>query len=356
PTDLDINITATVNCLSGGEAVVSIGSTLSSAGPFFFSIYQGPISVYPNPPGSWIPEDSPGSESATFTGLTPGVSYTFIVYDASTNCSYYEPATTPIPTNSTLTVTAVSADNITCTGSADGTVSFTVNSSYGVATGITYEIFASLSLASTGVTGSGSVPASGSFTVTDLGPLPFGNYFVQITETSGPNSGCGIVTAPFNITESEFLLNLSVSVDQNANCNPNSGVISAVGHDGTAPYQYQITTSATAPTETDPAWASASVFNMDAGDYYVHVMDAYNCIVSSPITLPMDPAPVISATLTDQCTTEEGAYQIDVALTATGMPPYSFSINGGAFQTQTAPFSISNLYSGTHTIEVQDAN
>ncbi|WP_157492170.1 hypothetical protein, partial [Mangrovimonas sp. ST2L15] len=30
--------------------------------------------------------------------------------------------------------------------------------------------------------------------------------------------------------------------------------------------------------------------------------------------------------------------------------------NGGAFQTQSTPFTISNLYSGTHTVEVQDAN
>ncbi|OMP29706.1 hypothetical protein [Mangrovimonas sp. DI 80] len=93
PTDLDINIASTVDCTTGGEAVVSIGSTLVSSGPFYFSIYQGPVSVYPNPSGSWIPEDAPGSQSATFTGLTPGVSYTFIVYDASTNCSYFEPAT-----------------------------------------------------------------------------------------------------------------------------------------------------------------------------------------------------------------------------------------------------------------------
>src|SRR5690606_33377586 len=61
PDDLDITIATSVDCLTGGEAVVSVGSTLASAGPFFFSIYQGPISVYPNPPGTWIPEDAPGS-------------------------------------------------------------------------------------------------------------------------------------------------------------------------------------------------------------------------------------------------------------------------------------------------------
>ncbi|MEH6538010.1 MAG: T9SS type B sorting domain-containing protein [Psychroserpens sp.] len=357
PTDLDILVTATVDCAIGGQAVVSIGSTLSSAGPFFFSIYQGPLSVYPNPLGSWIPEDSIGSQSATFNGLTPGVTYTFIVYDASTLCSYYEPATAPIPTNSTLTLSAVSSNNITCTGSDDGNVSFTINSTYGTAVNVDYEIFDSLTLVSTGVTGSGTVPANGTLSVTNLGPLPFGNYFVSISETSGSNSGCGVVTTPFNITESAILLDLAVSVDQNANCNANSGVISAIAQNGTAPYQYQITTTPSAPLASDVNWASASVFNADAGNYYVHVLDAYGCIISSPVVvLPMDATPVISAVVNNTCTVTEGNYEIDVTLDTAGISPYSFSIDGGAFQTQTAPFSISNLFSGTHTIEIQDAN
>lgn len=357
PTDLDITVTATVDCTAGGEAVVSVGSSLSSAGPFHFSIYQGPISVYPNPPGSWIPEDSPGSQSATFTGLTPGVTYTFIVYDESTLCSYYEPATTPIPTNSTLTLSAVSSNNITCTGSDDGNVSFTVNSIYSSNVNVNYEIFDSLTLVSTGVTGTGTVPANSSLSITDLGPLPFGNYFVTITETSGPNAGCGVITTPFNITESAILLDLAVSVDQNANCNANSGVISAVAQNGTPPYQYQITTSSTAPLATDSSWNSSSVFNADAGDYYVHVLDAYGCIITSPVVvLPMDTTPVISASISNACTITDGEFEIDVTLDTAGIPPYSYSINGGAFQTQTAPFTVSNLFAGIHTIEIQDAN
>ncbi len=357
PTDLDINIDTTVDCATGGEAIVSIGTTLASSGPFHFSIYQGPVSVYPNPAGSWIPEDSPGSQSATFTGLTPGITYTFIVYDESTLCSYYEPATTSIPTNSTLTLSAVSSDNITCTGSDDGDASFTVNSVYSSAVDISYEIFDSLSQTSTGNSGTGTVPAGGSLSVSDLGPLPFGNYYVLISETSGPNAGCGVVTSTFNITESQFLLELATSVDQNANCNPNSGLISAVAQNGTPPYEYQITTTATSPAVNDPSWASANTFNMDSGNYYVHVLDAYGCVVSSPVVvLPMDTSPVISAVVADACVVTDGNYEIDVTLDTAGTAPYSYSINGGAFQTQTAPFTVSNLFAGTHTIEIQDAN
>ena len=228
PDDLDIDITSTVDCALGGEATVTVSSVLGSNGPFHFAIYQGPGTVYPNPAGAWIPENPLGSKSTIFTGLIPGVTYTFIVYDESTLCSYYEPAILPIPTNSSLTVNAVGSDNVTCTGGADGDVSFTVNSVYGVPVNINYEIFDSLSLVTTGITGTGVVPVGGSLAVSDLGPLPFGTYFVLIEETTGPNSGCGVTTAPFFITESAFLLELTATVDQNANCTPNSGVISAI--------------------------------------------------------------------------------------------------------------------------------
>ena len=356
PNDLDISINSVADCTTGGEAVVDIGTTLVSSGPFFFDIYRGFVPA-PPPGGTWVAEDSSGSQSATFTGLLPGVTYTFIVYDMSTGCSYYETATLPIPTNSTLTADALTSNNITCVGSADGNVSFTINSIYGVATNVNYEIFDSLSLVSTGVSGTGVVPAGGSLPISNLGPLPFGNYFVLVTETSGANAGCSVITVPFNITESAIDLSISASVDKNANCNPNSGVITAIASNGTAPYLYQITTSATAPLATDPLWASANVFNMNAGSYYVHVIDAYGCIKStSVIVLDADSEPVITATVTNQCTVTEGNFEIDVNLTTTGIAPYSYSIDGGAFQTRTAPFTISNLASGTHTVEVQDAN
>ena len=356
PNDLDITINSSVDCTLGGEAIVSIGTTLVGTGPFYFDIYQGFVPA-PPPGGTWIPEDSPGSQSATFTGLIPGITYTFIVYDASTGCSYYETATSPIPTNSTLIADALTSNNITCVGSADGNVSFTINSIYGVPTDVNYEIFDSLSTITTGISGSGTVPAGGSLPITNLGPLPFGTYFVLITETTGPNAGCGVVTIPFNITESAFDLNISATVDKNANCNPNSGVISAIATDGTAPYLYQITTSAIPPLATDPFWAAANVFNLDANSYYVHVIDAYGCIKSTPvIVLPSDPEPIISASLNNQCTVTDGDFEIDVTLTTTGIAPYAYSIDGGAFQTLVAPFTLSNLASGTHTVEIQDAN
>jgi gliding motility-associated-like protein len=358
PTDLDITITAIADCVTGGEALVNIGTTLVGSGPFYFDIYRGFIPPAP-PGGTWLPEDGLNSKKTTFTGLIPGVTYTFIVYDSSTGCSYYETAMLPIPTNSTLTANALTSNNITCVGSADGNVSFTINSIYGVPTNVSYEIFDSLSSSAIipAVNGTGIVPAGGTLPVANLGPLPFGTYFVLITETSGPNIGCSVVTVPFNITESAFDLSITATVDENANCNPNSGVISAIATDGTAPYLYQLTTALTPPIATDPAWGVANTFNVDANSYYVHVKDTYGCIKSTPVlVLPSDPIPVIAVSVNNQCTVTEGNFEIDVTLTTAGVAPYSYSIDGGAFQTMTAPFTISNLSSGNHSVAVQDFN
>ncbi|RZN83517.1 MAG: T9SS type B sorting domain-containing protein [Winogradskyella sp.] len=357
PSDLDITITPTVNCSTGGEATIAVSSALSSSGPFWFSIYQEPFVPYTVGDPNWLAENPAGSASTIFTGLIPGVQYTFVVYDSATNCTYYETSTASIPTNSTLTLSAFGSNNITCIGDADGNVSFTIESVYATNVDVSYQVYESQSLTPIGAIGIGTVPANGSLVITDFESLPFGNYFVSIIETTGPNAGCGIVTAPFNITESEFPLDLSVFVNQNANCNANSGVISAVAENGTAPYQYQITTTPVAPLATNAGWDSASTFNLDANTYYVHVLDAYGCIVTSPATiLPMDDSPVITAVVNDDCLDIDGTFQIDVNLASAGISPYSISIDGGAFQTQSFPFTISNLASGNHTVEINDVN
>lgn len=357
PSDLDITITPTVNCTTGGEVTVAVSSALSSSGPFWFSIYQEPFVPYSAGDPNWLAENPVGSASTIFSGLIPDVQYTFVVYDSATNCIYYETSTASIPTNSTLTLSALGNNNITCTGDADGNVSFTVESTYTSNVNISYQVFETQSLTPVGVIGTGTVPANGNLVVTDFENLPFGNYFVAITETTGPNAGCGIVTAPFNITESEFPLDLSVSVIQNANCNVNSGVITAVAENGTAPYLYQVTTTPTAPLATNAGWNPASTFNLDANTYYIHTLDAYGCIVSSPATiLPMDDSPIITAVINNDCVNVDGTYQIDVDLATMGTAPYSVSINGGAFQTQSLPFTIQNLFAGNHTVEINDAN
>ena len=127
------------------------------------------------------------------------------------------------------------------------------------------------------------------------GTLAPGQYYIRFTENgTGSFNGCESASIIFEIIESAIDLDITATVDKNANCNPNSGVISAIATNGTAPYLYQITTSAIAPLATDPLWTSSNVFNRDAGSYYVHVIDAYGCIQTTPVlVLGTDPEPVI---------------------------------------------------------------
>jgi gliding motility-associated-like protein len=366
PEDLDIVIDTSVDCDTavGGTAVVSIpasGSAITGAGPFYFSIYTGSEPVYPTNPTAWVPEDSPGSKSATFTNLTPGVTYTFIVYDADaahggtgTGCYYYETAEQPIPTNSTLTVSPTVAQNVTCAGAgvADGKVSFTITNIYTVDTTVMLEIFNSQSLATTGVTRSVTIPAGGTFDVDDLGPLPFGNYFVLITESAGStNAGCSIATETFNITQSAIELSVTASVSKNANCNTNSGIITAVAKDGTAPYTYQfLLETETAPVATDAGWGTANTFYANAGNYTVYAKDAYGCIREVDITLDQDAEPVINMPPTI-CYV---ASPFTITLSGTvSVGPATYSVNGSAFQTDpNFTFNAAGLYN----LVIKDGN
>ncbi|WP_111682580.1 T9SS type B sorting domain-containing protein [Winogradskyella tangerina] len=354
PSDLiiDVNI-AVPDCTTGGVAEVTAVSAVGS-GSYEFGILEFNTIPYTS---TFFPPDTPGGNVRTFTNLIPGVVYTFVVHDLVTDCYFVKSADFAIDPASTLTST-VQPNNVTCTSTADGSVTFTIDDFDVTTTSVDYSIYSAFD--NQLVDGPFNVPVTFGVpeTVTTAGNLSPGQYYLVFTENgTGSFNGCNTASQIFEILESPVPLDLTVSVDQNANCNPNSGVISAIGQNGTAPYQYQITTTPAAPLATDTGWDSASTFNVDAGSYYIHVLDAFGCIVSSPVTIvDQDDSPVISATLSNACEITDGNYEINVNLDTPGTAPYSFSINGGAFQTQTTPFTISNLFAGTHTIEIQDAN
>ena len=356
PSDLLIDVTTVVpNCTTGGTAVVEAISVVGS-GSYEFGILEFNSVPYT---ATFLPSDVGFPNQRTFTNLTPGVVYTFVVHDLVTDCYYVKSADAAIAPASTLT-SSVIPNNVICQGENNGSVTFTIDNFDSTTTSVDYEIFTAF----TNVLVDGPTNVAVTFgtpeTVTTPAPgtLSPGQYYIRFTENgTGSFNGCESASVIFEIRESAVSLGISASIDKAANCNPNSGIISAIATNGTPPYLYQLTTSATPPLATDPTWASASTFNVDANSYYVHVQDVYGCLQSTPvIVLPSDPEPVITAILNNQCTVTEGNFAIDVTLTTAGIAPYSYSVDGGAFQTNTAPFTISNLSSGTHTIEVQDTN
>ncbi|MGB5418186.1 T9SS type B sorting domain-containing protein [Algibacter sp.] len=356
PSDLLIDVTTVVpNCTTGGTAVVEAISAVGS-GSYEFGILEFNSAPYTS---TYFASDIGFPNQKTFTNLTPGVVYTFVVHDLVTDCYYVKSADSAIAPASTLTSSVV-PNNVVCQGENNGSVTFTIDNFDSTTTSVDYEIFTAYT--NVLVDGPTTIPVTFGTPETVTTPAPGtlspGEYYVRFTENgTGSFNGCESASTIFEIRESAVALDVSASVVKDANCNPNSGIISAIATDGTPPYLYQLTTSATPPLATDPSWASANTFNADANSYYVHVQDAYGCIQSTPvIVLDSEAEPVITATLNNQCTTTEGNFAIDVTLTTAGIAPYSYSIDGGAFQSNTAPFTISNLASGTHTVEVQDAN
>ncbi|WP_417352255.1 T9SS type B sorting domain-containing protein [Flavobacterium alkalisoli] len=360
PDDLDISISALPppDCVTGGTATVTVEATVGS-GSYEFAILEQLAAPYVDDPANDYQPANSGTDTRIFTGLTPGIVYTFVVHDLVTNCYYFKSADIAIPPLSGLTATLDEINNVTCTGSDDGNITFTIDGYDSLATQVGYEIFYAQSNVSTGM--GGTIPVtSGPVTVNNAGTLQPGTYYILFTELDGTYTGCTNASAQFTIVESAELLEVVAQVTANDNCNANAGTIAATASHGTAPYQYMILPDTDpAPTAATTGWSSSGIFNIEGGTYIVYVMDAYGCIqpTAAPITLDTDPSPVIALSIVQQCGVAEGSYAIQVDLTTAGMPPYTYSFNGGAFQAQSGTtFTYTNLVSGTYNVTVRDVN
>ena len=356
PSDLLIDVTTVVpDCTTGGTAVVEAVSAVGS-GSYEFGILEFNVVPYTS---NYFPSDAGFPNQRTFTGLTPGVVYAFVVHDLVTDCYYVKSADAAIAPASTLTSSVV-PNHVICQGQDNGSVTFTIDNFDSTTTSVDYEILSAFT--NVLVDGPTNLPVTSGTPETVTTPAPGtlspGQYYIRFTENGTATfDGCESASEIFEIRESTVDLAITATIDKNANCNPNSGIISAIATNGTPPYVYQLTSNATAPAPADPMWDASSTFNADANSYFVHVQDAYGCIQSTPVlVLPSDPEPIVSAVLNTQCTILEGEFALDVSITTAGVSPYRFSIDGGAFQTLTAPFTISNLASGNHSVEVQDVN
>lgn len=348
PNDLDIQVSTTIaSCAAGGTAVVSLPSGFG--GPYLFGILIQNTPPYAIP---LLPADPGFPLQHTFNGLTPGALYTFVVYDSTTGCYYFEQATAPIPTNSTMTVSSLVANNVTCIGAADGSVTFSLSGIGAGATSVSYIVYNASTNVATTV--SGVIPAPFVFPLT-AGPLAPGNYYIQFTENGGVNGGCGITTNPFTISQSSTPLAVTATAT-NDDCNVNGGQITATGTGGTAPYTYQyLPAGSPAPTAASAGWLTSNSANVESGNYDVWIKDANGCIRSTTVTVNLDPTPVIAAVLANACVAQ-GTYSINVSLTSPGVGPYTLSLDNGAFVTHTLPHVFGGLSSGTHTVQVRDFN
>lgn len=360
PDDLDIDVsTATVNCVSGGTAIITVSSPVASGSYAFAILTQNTPPVYPGP--EWIPADIGTPQTATFNGLIPGVTYTFIVLDLVTNCYYFETANAPIITPSSITSTIDVVQNVSCTGSGNGSVSFSMTNFDPSTTSVSYQIFNAQSNTPTSPSFSGSLIVDQPVeVVTNFASLPPGIYYILITENDGINVGCTSTTTNFQITQSTNLLAVTAT-STNDNCNTNAGIVNAIGQYGTPSYSFIIRDAAlAAPIASDPTWSSISTFNVESGNYIVYIKDANNCIQQTPINVGLDSYPEITSVVVDNPCANEGLFEVIVTRDTTlniGIAPYTYQVDGGvSFIENASTFTISNLFSGNHSIRITDAN
>jgi gliding motility-associated-like protein len=187
--------------------------------------------------------------------------------------------------------------------------------------------------------------------------IPPGDYVLFFEEASSPFCSN---TFEFRILEpTPVVLNL---VDlNNPNCNAD-GQVTVLASGGTGPYTYAFVPDGSAPAGN---FAAANYVELDPSitmDWDVYAMDSSFCITGPlDITLVPDPEPVIAAVTSNQCTAAEGGFEIEITLATAGMGPHFLSVDGGAFQPASLSVAgdialISGLSSGTHTVEVRDAN
>ncbi|MBL0340120.1 MAG: T9SS type A sorting domain-containing protein [Bacteroidetes bacterium] len=249
--------------------------------------------------------------NGVFAGLSPNINYTV---NATVNliCSGVATSTSfVLPGAAISTATA----NSTC-GNSNGTITITASC--------------------------GTAPFSynnngGEFKpVNTCTGLPAGNYTVGVTDANGCSS-----TALINITNTNGPTATYTKTD--ATCGSNTGTITATGTGGTAPLSYSINGS---------TFQTSNIFNgILPGTYTLTVKDATGCINVSSITINNSSGPSISAIpTTTYCNTNNG---IITAIAAGGTAPLQYSLNANTYQ---ASNIFNNLFSGSYTVTVKDAN
>ena len=247
---------------------------------------------------------SNGSSSEDLSSLS-AATYTVTITDAL-GCTTGGSFTITDPP--VLSLSGVETD-VTCNGSADGSIDLTVTGgeapyTYAWAHGPTTE------------------------DVTGLGP---GSYSVQVTD----NRGCSQLTA-FTITE-PTALTLSTSKTDVLCFGESTGKIDITVTGGTAPYSYNM--------------APATFQNIAAGSYTIEVTDANGCFVSETVVID-EPAAGLAVSETMSPVTCNGLSNGSIDLTVTGgTGPYTYAWNDGI----TSEDRI-GLAAGNYNVTITDAN
>jgi gliding motility-associated-like protein len=168
--------------------------------------------------------------------------------------------------------------------------------------------------------------------------LPAGTYTISISDASGTctNTLTQIVAVSGSLS--------GTATSTNASC-PGvfNGSITVTPTTGNAPFTFS--------ANGGPSQASGTFTNLQPGTYTIVFTDATGCTGS--VTRTISPGTLITGTATSTATSCSGAADGSITVTAgSGVAPYTYSIDGGAFQTSNIFTGVS---SGSHAITIQDS-
>lgn len=282
-------------CAGVNNGVITV--TANGAGPFLYSLNGGA-----------------NQASNIFNNVGAGT-HNIVIRTAAGCFSNPIPATVAAGTVVTATVTSTST---ACVGVNNGSITVVPNN--------------------------GSAPYQYSL---DGGPLQPGNIFNGVAAgahnvTVRDNFGCVSNALPVTVAAGTALTGQAVPTDVTCN-GGNNGTITANATNGSGPYQFSINGQSNQPT---------GVFNnLTAGNYTITISDGFGCVSAGiPVTIAQ-PA-VLTANPTVQNVACFGQANGNISINASGgTAPYTYSLNGGAFQTNPSL----NVAAGSHVVVVRDA-
>jgi|GEM_PF-561857 len=313
---IGIGVPATATAVSSASACGASTGTITITGvgantPYHASIDNGI---------SWQTFFPPGGNSFTFTGLAPGTYPIIIADDADFTAGPPDVAGACLTTQF-VTVPSTGGPAISTTQ---------VNPTCSVNTG---------TITATGSGGSGPYTYSidgGAYVASSVfAGLSPGIHAITVKDATGCINGVNISLASAAVP--------AVTADAAAtSCNLNNGTITATGTGGVAPLEYSI---------NGTVYVSSNVFTgLTPGNYTLYVRDVNRCFSSIPVTIANTPLPKLTAyTIAASCNNNDGTL---VAEGTGGQSPYTFSINGTAYQ---SGGSFSELAAGFYTVYMKDA-
>jgi hypothetical protein len=239
-----------------------------------------------------------------------------------TACSKGGGGTTPPPNpcaGVTITVTGSTTPTSTATAT-NGAINATASGS----TGLTYSL------------NGGVAQSTGSFS-----NLGVGSYTVTAKNANGCSG-----TATFNVTSTPCpTITVTGTTTQASSTTSANGAINATAS-GSTGFTYS--------RDGVTFQASGAFTGLLAGSYTITAKDVNGCTGTANFTVTAASCPTITLTATPTNTTGPTATNGSISASATGgATPYTFSRDGGAFQTNNV---FSNLAVGTYSIVAKDAN